>query len=290
MASWRVGRHAADTPVAPVRLSPVEGGLVRRFGFEAEVKASRLKVTVSLGRDARRLEYSVLCDWREFGAREKGIPQLSFRLPLGYACGSFLYDNAFGVIERPALPRQDVPALRFAYAPKEDGQAGLLLSSDSKYGFRCGDGAMALTLIRSSYEPDPAPEIYTHAFTVNVGVVEAAPERLLEAAALQNHPAFAMACGSQAGELPPSGSFLRVEGAAVSSVKMAEGGGAAVVRLYDVTGADGAASLEFFRPATAAAYVDAHENELASGRLTIHEGAVKICCRAKGVTAVKVWF
>jgi len=292
MTSWRVGRYASDEPIERVKLSTVRGSLLRRFEFEAPVKDSHLKVTVSLGKNARHLQYAVICDWREFGARDKCIPQLAFRVPLAYNCDNFVYDNAFGIIERGVLPDQDLPALSFAFAPQGDG-GGLMLSSDSKYGFRCGENAMALTLIRGSYDPDPAPEIYTHAFTINVGIAEdCAPQALAEAAMLQTRPAFAVACGSQAGELPLAGCFLRViEGEAViSCVKMAEEGDGMIVRLYDVTGAREDVALEFLRAARAAAYVDAHENELASGRLEVCGGVVKLRCRAKGVTAVKVWF
>ena len=281
MSSWRVGRHRSDTPVTAMKLSDVTGALVRRFSFETKAKNSALKVTVSLDKNARHLRYGVECDWREFGARDKCIPQLAFRLPLARACEAFTYDNAFGVIERGQLDH-DVPGQSFAAGSAGDDGMSLMLSTDSKYGFRCFDNAMALTLIRSSYDPDPAPEIYTHTFNINVGI---AGEDLIEAARQQTRGAIAVACGSQAGELPLTGSFVKLEGkAVVSSIKMAEDGEGMIVRLYSVSNKDEDVALELLQPVKAMAYVDAHENELGP----VPDG--KICCKAKGVTAVKIMF
>ncbi|MDR2688120.1 MAG: glycosyl hydrolase-related protein [Oscillospiraceae bacterium] len=280
MSSWRVGRHMSDAPVAAARMSGVSGTLARKFTFEATVRNSRLKVTVSLDRNARHLRYSASCDWREFGDKNACIPQLAFRVPLAGACETFSCDNAFGVIERAPLDG-DAPGQSFAHA------GGLMLSGDSKYGLRCFGNALAMTLIRGSYDPDPAPEIYLHTFHVNVGIVpDAAPRSLVEAAQLQTRGAIAVAAGSQGGELPLTGSFARVAGgeAVVSSVKMAEDGDGMVVRLYSVSGEDSDVTLEFLRPVKAMAYVDAHENELAGV-----EGG-KIHCKARGVAAVKIKF
>ena len=277
MTSWRVGRHMSDEPVAAMRMSGVSGKLARRFSFEATVRGSQLKVTVSLDKNARHLQYSVTCDWREFGVRDRRIPQLAFRVPLAGECAAFTCDNAFGVIERAPLDG-DVPGQSFAFAN------GLMLSSGSKYGFRCFGGALALTLIRSSYDPDPVPEVYTHTFDINVGIVaDAAPQSLIEASQEQNRAAVAVACGSQAGDLPLAGSFVKVRGeAAVSSVKMAEDGQGMIVRLYSAADEDGDVALEFFRPVGSMAYADAHENALGP----VEDG--KIRCKAKGVTTVKI--
>jgi len=279
MTSWRVGRHAGDTPITVMRMTGVSGSLARQFSCEAPVKNSRLKVTVSLDKNARHLRYAVTCDWREFGVRDERIPQLAFKLPLAGCCDAFTCDNAMGVIERAPCDG-DIPGQSFAYA------GGIMLSSDSKYGFRCFGDALALTLIRSSYDPDPAPEIYTHAFNINVGLVEdESPAGLIEASQRQTKAAVAVACGSQEGDLPLAGSFVRIDGGAVvSSIKMAEDGGGMIVRLYSVSGEDGDVALDFFQPVRSMSYVDAHENVLGS----VENG--KIYCKANGVTAVKIHF
>ena len=290
MSSWRVGRHASDAPAMKnPQITRVSGSVTRRLSFEGDVRGSKLKAEVSLGKRARHLQFAVTCDWREFGTKETCIPQLAFHLPLAWPCEKYTQDNAFGLIERG--PREgDVPCQSFSFARREAD--GLMLSSDSKYGFRCGENSMALTLIRSSYDPDPVPEIYTHAFNVNVGIVkDAAPQALIECARAQNRVAVSVACASQQGPLPLAGGLFRVEGGAavVSGVKLAEdGSNGLVVRLYDVTGAAGDVTLAFCKAVTAAAYVDAHENALAGEAPSVNGGAVTVKVGAYGVTAVKV--
>ena len=284
MTAWRVGRRMSDTPAENVKKLQINRGGIRQWlSYEAQVHHSKLQVEISLDKNACGLAYAVTCDWREFGAADKGIAQLAFRLPLAYDCDTFLFDNAFGVIERPARDG-DVPGQSFGFAPR--GGAGIMLSSDSKYGYRCAGNAMSLRLIRSSYNPDPAPEIYTHTFNMHVGIVENKPQRLVEAAQSVNHPAVAVACGSQRGALPPAGVFVRIaEGdAVISSVKMAEDGSGTIVRLYNVGDKDSEAALEFLWPMVSMVYVDAHETELGSAE----DG--KIRCKAKCVTAVKIRF
>ena len=290
MTSWRVGRHRNSAPVPAVNMARISGKLARQFKFKAAVQQSTLEVTVSLDQNARHLSYDVNCDWREFGVKDQVIPQLAFCAPLAQPCETFTCDNAFGVISR-GVRNDDLPGQSFAFAPQ--GQGGLMLSSDSKYGFRCTGDSLALTLIRSSCDPDPVPEIYTHAFQLNVGIVpNAAAQTLLEAARQQTRTAIAVPCGSQTGNLPLSGSFLRVtQGEAmVSAIKMPEdGSNAVIIRLYDASGKGGQVALELFQPAKAAAYLDAHENELAGNTPQVRGSTVLVDCRANGVAAVKIW-
>jgi len=292
MTSWRVGRIAKITPVAEnLKMSHVSGSLVRQFSYEAPIASSKLNVTVSLDKNARHLKYSVTCDWREFGVPGVKIPALGFNLPLSYECRRLTYDNAFGVITRDAV-NNDVPAHSFAFAPMGRND-GLMISSDSKYGYRGFNNELNINLIRSSYDPDPIPEIYTHGFTLNIGIVsDASSNTLLNAALVQNRAAIAVACASQQGKLPLAGSLLAVtEGnIVISSVKVAEGSGAVIVRGYDVSGKNGEVMFAFQKPIHSAAYVDAHENELTGVAPVVDGNAVKVNFCAYGVVAVKLLF
>jgi len=291
MTAWVVGRYASDAPVlANGRMSSVSGGLVRQFSWEAAVNNTKLNVVVSLDKNARHLKYAVTCDWRDFGVPGKVVPQLAFRVPLAYACDTFAFDNAFGLVQRKGTG-SDLPGLSFAFAPRGGGKDGLMLSSNTKYGFRCDNNTMALSLIRSSYDPDPVPEIYTHTFCMNIGIVEnASPAKLVEATLRQNRAAIAVACGSQAGELPLTGSFIKlVEGdAIISSVKITEDGGSMIIRLYDVSGKDGVATLEFFKPVVSAVFADVHECVLEGNRPEVKKNVISFNLHAYGTITAKI--
>jgi alpha-mannosidase len=140
---------------------------------------------------------------------------------------------------------------------------------------------MSLTLIRSSYDPDPVPEVYKHTFKINVGLVDnASPRSLIEASLRQNRTAKVVACGSQTGALPPTGQFLKVQGdgAVVSSVKMAEDGDGLIVRCYNTTDKDAAVAVAYNGEQKPAAAVDVHENAIDAQPI----------CRAYGAITLKV--
>ena len=295
MTAWRVGRYMNVWDVSEdVKASRVAGSLRRTFSFTAPVENSSLAVRVSLDKKSRTLRYDVECEWREIGLRGEAIPQLNFIVPLGYGCDSFIYDAAFGTVERAGRD-YDVPGLSFAFA--RNGADGLMLTSDSKYGFRCHDDSLALSLIRSSFDPDGIPECYSHAFSFGIGVIKgggtSVGRTLLETAADINRTAISVAAEPGAGSLPASGCLIRLkEGEAViSAVKAAEDSSAVIVRGYEVSGNDNDVTLEFFKEVSAAVRVDAHENELSEENAPVVSGReVKARYKAYGTTALKITF
>lgn len=293
MTAWIVGRHNTTKPVADsLRLCEcVHGKLRQSFSYETLINNSKLNVTVSLDKNERRLHYEVECRWREFGTKETGIPQLSFRLLLSDFCGRFLYDNACGAIWREAQDI-DFPASSFAFAPFDKG--GLMLVSDSKYGFRCRDNTIALNLIRSSYDPDPAPECYDHRFSFGIGIEpESSVQSLLESAAMFRRPVFAVDTQVREGKLPPNGQFCYLEegNVMVSAIKMDENDNDTVVlRLYETTGKDGSAAFRFMIPPVEAWCADIHEKKHPNSQLTLDGTRLYIPLRANGVTTVCIRF
>ena len=293
MTAWCVGRYMNVTPIiTDVKLTDVSGSLRRTLSFTAPVKNSKLKVTVALEKNSRILEYSAECDWREFGEPGKMIPQLSFCAPLSFDCNRFVYDTAFGAAERAGMD-YDVPGLSFAFAPR-GGHGGLMLLSRDKYGYRCKDNSMSLTLIRSAYEPDGIPECYQHEFAFGIGIIKDTDTKsLLQTSLSFNHPAVTVAAEAHTGSLPLSGSFLRLEEseAVISSVKMQEDGGAGVIlRFCEVSGKDGSAVFVFQEEPQSAVYVDAHERELDGGAPVIAGKTLTARMSAYAVTAVKIVF
>ncbi|GHU79144.1 alpha-mannosidase [Clostridia bacterium] len=291
MTAWVVGRYKKVEPVAEgVRVKRFVSGDIRQsFAYEADICASRLTVTVSLDKKSRLLKYDVECVWREFGTAGTCIPQLGFYLPLAGSRGEYLQDTAFGTVKRAGMD-YDIPAQSFSFAPFE--KTGLTLVSDSKYGFRCDRDSMALTLIRSSFDPDPAPECYTHAFSIGVGLEPTSEEKaLLDSALLFCHPAVAVSASSHGGELPARGSFLQVDGSAMlSSVKESEDGDGVIIRLYEASGRDGECVLTLPKAVVSAVYVDAHENPIPGETPSVDGRTVRLTLRHNAAAAVKLRF
>ncbi len=73
--------------------------------------------------------------------------------------------------KRESSSEQEIPALKWADLSGASGKEtyGVTLVNDSKYGHFCKDDTLGLTLIRSSYDPDPLPEVKDH--TIKFAVI-----------------------------------------------------------------------------------------------------------------------
>ena len=137
--------------------------------------------------------------------------------------------------------REEVPALQWAQVTGALGEAkaGLLLVNDCKHGHSLDGSVLRLTLIRSSYDPDPLPEIGHHEahlalrpFGGDLSLLEA-----IDRGNALNHPLKVVSTDWHEGTLPGTGQFLSVGpgSACLSGLKKAEDAEALVVRLYNPT-------------------------------------------------------
>jgi len=276
MTAWVVGRYMnVQDLVENVRVRKVDQGsdaIRDSLIIEMEFANSKLKAVVSLDYDSPMLQYNVECNWREIGKQGAGIPQLNYYVPVAYDCAHYSYDVPFGVIKRAGLD-MDVPANSFAVANRKDATGkSIMLVTDSKYGFRGRDDSLAISLIRSSFDPDPYPEFGVHAFRFCLCLVEGGNQRDLVLRSYQaNHPLNVISTLQSAGTLPVEQSFLRIEegSVALSALKMPEDGLSApqcIIRLYETEGSHTTAVLHFFKKAANAYVVDLNEE-------VVHESA-----------------
>lgn len=152
-----------------------------------------------------------------------------------------------------------------------------MVIADQKHGFRCVDNSLSLTLLRSSFDPDPHPELGVHRFGFAVALADcSSAAQLVAAAADRAHPLVALSGTAHDGSLPLAQGFLTLEGGsvAVSTVKMPEeeGGASLLVRLYETDGKKTRAALRFFCAPAAAWLVDINENRVADTHAVSVEG------------------
>ena len=273
MTAWTVGRymHTHDlTDHARLVKFDVAGPLRQSLTYEVAWGASHLIVTVALDAGSSSLNYDVECDWQEVGKPGQGVPQLNFYLPVHYACQAYRYDIPFGTIRRQPLDL-DVPANSWGSAIPQDAtaQKTVQLVTEGSYAFRGVEDALALTLLRSSYDPDPYPEIGLHRlrFAINLADAAAPNKDLVSSAYDYTHPLDVI---SGAGRQPVSGAFVSLESgsAAVSAIKAAEDGeaGELVVRVYETEGEATTVKIKFSREVLQAALVDLHEQPFADSQ------------------------
>jgi alpha-mannosidase len=111
---------------------------------------TKVKQTFQLRENMTEIPVRVECDWHHVGTSNTTNPMLrvSFDVPGELPHGT--YDVPFGYLERLADSRE-YPALKW-------GALGdLAILNDSKYGYAAKGNTLTMTLIRSSYDPDPEP-------------------------------------------------------------------------------------------------------------------------------------
>ena len=295
MTAWAVGRYMqVQNLTGNVRLLKLDrsGPLRQALTYEVKSGPSKLTVTVSLETGSSRLEVAADCDWLEIGRRGEGVPQLNFHLPLAYPCRAYRYDIPFGTVERPPLAL-DVPANSWAAALSQaKSRSRVQLITEGNYGFRGVDDSLALTLIRSSYEPDPYPELGIHKirFAIQVAQANASNQDLIRSAYDYTHP---LEVFSGAGTQPSRFSFLRLESGSValSAIKAPEDGDCneLIVRVYETEGQETQVVLRFNRAITQARWVDTHEQPLEDGQpLSVERERLSFSLEAGRVGAIWV--
>jgi len=285
--AWMIGRHTGDE--APVIAETIEwlhkGELRGAVKVTGRYKNSKISYVISLDKGADYLTFTAEVDWLEIGAKEIGMPQLRFKTRHAAPATDYLYDIPLGWLRRPAID-MDVPGLTCACSCPAEGPALAILSRD-KYGYRCFDGVMSLTLLHSSYRPDPYPEFGRHDFTFHLAVpgqptpayVGALSKRLC-------HPAFPLSVTAHGGELPAEFSLLRCD-AAISGVKPAEdGSGDVIIRLYGDRDSDQDTALTLREPVVSACLCSL--TEVPGTPLAVSGRTVKVPLRQNVVATVRV--
>lgn len=293
MSSWATGRHKSIEPLRNIELAMLPGGPVRsRMELQASFgNASTIRVEIYLDQDSDALQFNVTCDWREFGGNTEGVPCLLFTLPEECSGNQYTYDIPAGFIKREGL-ELDLPATNFVMAG-EEGSTALILASKEKYGYRCGNGRMALTLIRAAYEPDPTPEIGLHKFAFAVLCREGKKELAEYSRCVRSYiePPVALSGRPHTGSLPIESGFIELSENTVllSSVKCGEDNtpGVAFVRLFETAGKAAEAVLTCSFDVAEASFADTLEQPL-EGEIHVSGREIRVAVKPYQLVNIRI--
>ncbi len=247
MSAWVI--HPAKTGPLPLTVESFEsvgkGPHVASFEAVMTIGSSKLNVTYSLKAGQPRLDVDVKVDWLERGGPGVGIPSLRAVVPLALIDAKASYEVPFGSISREEKNGEEVPSLHWAdVMGKLDGApgtAGLALLNDSKHGHSLDGATLRLTLLRSSYDPDPLPEMGQHEFRfalVPHGKV-LKPAELIRMGAAYNRSLIVVPTDPHAGKLPAaglSGASVKQDNVVLTCVKKAEDSDDLIFRLIETEG------------------------------------------------------
>jgi alpha-mannosidase len=215
--------------------------------------------------------------------------QLNFFMPVSYPFVSVLYDVSMGMIDRPIMDT-DVPAQSFGMPLNESGES-LMLMSDCKYGYRATAEGLSLTLIRSSVDPDPWPEVGLHRIRMAIAIGCENKTANARLAVSFCRGLDIVAAKAHQGKLPAEASLFALagDGLVLSAVKLAEDGNGIIVRYSELLGKSGQGVLRFYRAVKSAQTVDTLERP-SSGFAETDGKTVRFGFHAFGVGALRIAF
>ena len=300
--AWVIGdTKARECPIAVDSfVFEQRGPYVTSLVAKLKVRNSPATITYAVKAGQPWVDITVQVRWVEIGGPEVGVPMLRMQFPLAVENAKGRYEIPFGSIERDLAGGQEVPALRWAditgKAAEGAGVAGCALLNDSKYGHSLDGGTLRLTLIRSTYDPDPLPEIGEH--TIRMGLLphgKVLPVGdLVRLGAGFNHPLLVVASDVHAGKLPPEAALVSVgaENIVISSVKQAEDEDALVVHLYETAGKKTVARIALnaaiLGTPAEAVEVDFMERPLEVSTAKVTADGFSVTVPAYGIAAVKL--
>ena len=239
-ASYAAGGERLSAAAPPERLpGRVEAAVRVRY----DARGSAVTQTYRLRRGSRRLDIETWVEWR---GRRLLLRALT---PANVRAAHASFETAFGTVTRPThhntsweAAQFEVPGHRFA--DLSEGDFGLSLLTDAKYGYSAKGNVLGLSLLRSPITPDPSADAGTHAFTYAL-YPHAADWRngtLREAhdlnAPLRAYPTAAAGHGGASARLLGTGhSSLRL-----SALKLCEDDDAVLLRVYEAHGTRGQAA------------------------------------------------
>jgi alpha-mannosidase len=171
MSAWTVGEFSRVTDLsADDEHEILENGRVRsRMRQTYRYDKSTITQDIVQYPDSNRVDYETTIDWRQTGSAKDGGPMLKVGFDSGVRSQSAVYEVAFGDITRNTDGHENV-ALKWLAAPCQsvndtahrNSSGTVAILNDCKHAYDVKEGAIRLTLVRSSYEPDPEPDLGLH--------------------------------------------------------------------------------------------------------------------------------
>jgi alpha-mannosidase len=277
MSAWTIGKIER---VEPLRLAGGEyrlfaGQLQFRFRHVLEARNDRegdshFVQTFSVDPESGLILCEVEGEWNAIGGGGQPSPMVRVAFDTGLPQAKATYEVPFGALARPQ-DGIEYPALK--WADLADGSKGIAVLNDAMHGFSAQDGVLRMSLIRSSFDPDPVPNPGRHRW--RYGIVPHAGDwraaRIPQLAAEFNQPmVWATVPYEAKGPNPRVWSPLTIEAPNVlaTSLKLAEDDDSLILRYFEGQGAKTPNPIRLNVPIRSATLVNFLEDRLGPARLT----------------------
>lgn len=231
-----------------------------------------------------RIDFDVVADWKN--------PHLLLRVefPLDINAQSATCDVQFGNVSRPTTTNTSWEQAKFEfcahkYVDISEGNFGVALLNDCKYGYSAQDNVLSLTLIKCSSAPNDCVDMCEHKFTFalysHTGNVQSS--KVYEHACLLNNPLM-LSDGSVKG----CGRLVdcSASNVIVDTIKFAEDDNDVVVRLFENGNCTTNCRLTFFFGISKAYICDMLENPIEE--LAVNDGCIDLTVKPFEIVTIKL--
>ena len=212
------------------------GPVMTKIRCEYRFNKSSIVQHMVFYRDIPRIDFETVVDWKE------AHYMLKAHFPADIFYNEATYDIQFGNVKRPTHRNTTWDAARFEVCAHKwmdvsEADYGLSLLNDCKYGHSADENGIALTLLKSSTEPNPLADQEEHIFTYSIMPHEGdwRSADIPEMAYRLNMPVTAVKGN---GGQESASAFVQMEcsGVMIESVKRALRSDETVIRLYECFG------------------------------------------------------
>jgi len=246
------------------RLAITETGPLRAtVEIERVFRKSRLTQRISLTRASARIDFDTEVDWHETHLLLKAA------FPVSVRAARAEFDIQWGQIDRPTHRNTSWDAAQFEvpaqkWADLSEGDYGVALLNDCKYGYDVRDDVLRLSLIKSATMPDSTADQGHHRFTYALlpHVGDTRLDVRKEAYALNLPPRVFATAGRASDAAGAALISVLGERAVIETVKPAEDGRGVIVRLFEAHNTRGPIEMSLHPAVKAVTRCDLLETDL----------------------------
>ncbi|MGN8646031.1 alpha-mannosidase [Gracilibacillus sp. HCP3S3_G5_1] len=248
--AWDIDPNFASQKVENVNLIEATihhtGKLTDELHFKWKLNESTITQKIIFHHYSKLIDFDTEVDWNETNKL------LKVAFPVNVYSSHATYEIPFGTINRPTHNNTTWEQAQFEvcgqrWADVSEGNFGVSLLNDSKYGYDIKGQNIRLSLLRSPKWPDQSADIHRHQFVYSLYPHQGdwrAAETVKKGHELNTRDTI-MQTTISSGELRNSLSFIKIdsESAILDTVKLAENEEGIVIRLYESEGSEVSASL-----------------------------------------------
>ncbi len=238
-------------------------------------RSSQIHQKIALYHNSKRIDFETWVDWHE----QHTLLKAAF--PVNVMSPAATFDVQWGNVERSTHRNTSWDVARFEtcahkWADLSEGNYGVALLNDCKYGYDVHDNVLRLTLLKSATYPDPNADQGEHLMTYSLLPHENdwRAEVVQEAYALNDPLILRRVSGAVGNQVPASLVSVNIDSTIIETVKQAEDGNGIIVRLYENQRCRGKITLSFGFNVAGAHHTNLlEENETT---LTVENNQVKL--------------